>query len=221
MQRRGLRQLVLPPSFEGIQYPERHKLKYVDRTPTYPPGLRPPKFQKSLRFMRGPEEIHNSLVHKQYGIMALQPGRMRYGHFEMARLTIGRRMDPDTMFAIWRVDAPWQAITKKGQGKRMGGGKGPIDHYITPLKYGRIVVEMGGHCEFEEVKPILEEVAHKLPFKAIPVSEKILQQMKEKEKYREEANINPFSFKYVVRNNMGKSHLWVSPNDRKYFGKHI
>lgn len=55
------------------------------------------------------------------------------------------------MFAIWRVPAPWQPVTKKGQGQRMGGGKGAIDHYVTPIRAGRIIVEMGGKCEFEEV----------------------------------------------------------------------
>lgn len=54
----------------------------------------------------------------------------------MMRLTIGRKMDTTRMFAIWRVDAPWQPITKKGQGQRMGGGKGAIDHYVTPVKAG-------------------------------------------------------------------------------------
>jgi large subunit ribosomal protein L16 len=33
----------------------------------------------------------------------------------------------------------------------MGGGKGPIDHYVTPVKAGRVIVEMGGTCEFLEV----------------------------------------------------------------------
>lgn len=54
----------------------------------------------------------------------------------MMRLTIGRKMDQSRMFAEWRVDAPWQPITKKGQGMRMGGGKGAIDHYVTPVKAG-------------------------------------------------------------------------------------
>lgn len=54
----------------------------------------------------------------------------------MMRLTVGRKIDTDRMFAIWRVDAPWQPITKKGQGQRMGGGKGAIDHYVTPIKAG-------------------------------------------------------------------------------------
>jgi len=31
--------------------------------------MRAPKMQKRLRYMRGPEEIHNFLLHKQYGII--------------------------------------------------------------------------------------------------------------------------------------------------------
>lgn len=60
-----------------------------------------------------------------------------------------------TVFAIWRVDAPWQPVTKKGQGQRMGGGKGPIDHYVTPVKAGRVIVEVGGHAEYQEVSKII------------------------------------------------------------------
>ena len=48
----------------------------------------------------------------------------------------------------------------------MGGGKSAIDHYVTPIKAGRVIVELGGKCEFEEAFPFLNEVAHILPFKA-------------------------------------------------------
>ncbi len=41
----------------------------MEKVPTYPAGLRPPKMQKNLRFMRGPEEIHTDFVYKQYGII--------------------------------------------------------------------------------------------------------------------------------------------------------
>lgn len=53
-------------------------------------------------------------------------------------------MDVNRMFAIWRIDAPWKPITKKGTGVRMGGGKGSIKHYTTPVKAGRIILELGG-----------------------------------------------------------------------------
>jgi len=39
----------------------------------------------------------------------------------------------------------------QGQGQRMGGGKGNIDHYVTPIRSGRIIIEIAGHCEYIEV----------------------------------------------------------------------
>lgn len=69
-------------------------------------------------------------------LKALGGGRLKFAHFEMMRLTIGRKMDQNRMFAEWRVDPPWQPLTKKSQGMRMGGGKGGIDQYCTPIKAG-------------------------------------------------------------------------------------
>jgi large subunit ribosomal protein L16 len=43
----------------------------------------------------------------------------------------------------------------QGQGQRMGGGKGSIDHYVTPVKARRVILEMGGKCEFIEVSDLL------------------------------------------------------------------
>lgn len=42
-------------------------------------------------------------------------------------------------------------VLLQGVGKRHGGGKGPIDHYVTPVKAGRILFEVGGKCVYEEV----------------------------------------------------------------------
>lgn len=192
----------------------------MDKVPQYPPMIRPPKMQKKLRLMRGPEELHNFLIHRQYGIMAVGGGRLKFGHFEMMRLTIGRKMDTSRMFAVWRVDAPWQPITKQGQGQRMGGGKGAIDHYVTPVKAGRIILELGGKCEYIEVQDVLEDVAHKLPFKAIAVSQDILVKQKQKEELDEKNNQNPYTMKYIIQNNMGGCHNWLSPVDFKWFGKY-
>lgn len=116
-------------------------------------AIRPPRMQKKLRLMRGPDEEHNCrLVHKQFGVIALQGGRIKYPHIELARLSIGRKMDLKRMFAIWRIPEPWQPLHKKGVGVRLGGGKGSIDHYCSPVKAGRVLLEIGGNCEFEEVR---------------------------------------------------------------------
>lgn len=53
-------------------------------------------------------------------------------------------MDVSRTFAVWRIDPPWKPITKKGIGVRMGGGKGSINHYTTPIRADRMIVELGG-----------------------------------------------------------------------------
>nr|CAI5839791.1 unnamed protein product [Callosobruchus analis] len=217
----GFKHFGPPENYDDVEFPDRPRLKVVDRQPQLPPSIKPPKMQKKLRLMRGEEQIHNYLLHKQYGIMALGGGRLKWGHFEMMRLTVGRKMDQDRMFAIWRVDNPWFPVTKKGQGQRMGGGKGAIDHYVTPVKSGRIILELGGKCEFREVKDFLTDCANKLPFKAIAVSQKMLDETKAKEKWEQENNQNPYTMKYLIQNNMGGCQRWISPIDFKYFCKYV
>ena len=75
----------------------------------------------------------------------------------MIRMTILRRMDQRRMFAVWRINNLWKPHTKKGQGKRMGGGKGNISFYTSPVKDKRVIIEVGGKCSFEEVGFILLE----------------------------------------------------------------
>jgi len=217
----GLKNYQPPPNYSHIEFPEKPKLRFIDKVPTLPPSIKPPKMQKRLRYMRGPEDVHNFLLHKQYGIVALGGGRLKWGHYEMIRLTIGRKMDTDRMFALWRIDSPWQPVTKKGQGMRMGGGKGAIDHYVTPIKAGRIIVEMGGKCEFKEVEPFLTDLANKMPFKAMAVSQEMLDKTKNNDKWIETNNQNAYSMKYLIQNNMGGCHRWLSPWDLKYFCKYI
>jgi len=84
-------------------------------------------------------------------VQALSGGQLHHGHFEMMRIGINKRMDESRMFAVWRVPAPWKSKTRKGPGRKMGGGKGSVDHYVTPVKSGRIIFELGGECEFSEV----------------------------------------------------------------------
>ncbi|XP_064487007.1 large ribosomal subunit protein uL16m-like [Ornithodoros turicata] len=217
----GLKLWKLPPDYSDIEFPTERKLPILDKVPTYLFGVRPPKMMKDLATIRGPELVHNRLLYKQYGIITLCGGFMRPGHIDMIRLTINKKLNVSTMFAVWRIDPPWKPITKKGQGKRMGKGKGPIDHYVTPVKAGRILIEVGGQIDFEEVRPLLQEVCYKLPVDAIPVSESILQGLKEQEENEAQKNINPFSMERVIDYEMQGSTRWVSKYDRKYYGKYI
>ena len=75
-------------------------------------------------------------------------------------------------------------------------------------------------CLFK-VKNILEVVCHKLPFKAIVVSQEILDQRLAKEQDDIKNNINPYTMKYVIQNNLGGCHNWLSKYDHKWFGKYL
>ena len=41
--------------------------------------------------------------------------RMKYGHFEMLRNGFNRHVDLKRVFAVWRIDAPWRPLHKKGK----------------------------------------------------------------------------------------------------------
>lgn len=85
---------------------------------------------------------------------ALNGGFLEWGHVEMIRNTISRNMDTTKTFAVWRIDPPWFPKTKKGIGKRMGGGRPGIGRYTVPVKTDRVIVEMGGKVTFEEVSKL-------------------------------------------------------------------
>lgn len=87
--------------------------------------------------------------------------------------------------------SPIQGHHPQGYGAAHGGGKGAIDHYVTPVKAGRLIVEVGGRCEFQEVQGILNQVAHKLPFPAKAVSRETLEKIQKDQEERERNNQNP------------------------------
>lgn len=115
-------------------------------------------FLKSSALLRlsGPETVSNTLLYNQYGIMALSGGWLKYGVLDMMRNTLNKKLDLTTSFAAWRIDPPYKPRTKKGVGKRMGKGKGAIDHYVTPVRAGRILLEVGGKLDYQEIEPVLQ-----------------------------------------------------------------
>nr|CAH7720198.1 unnamed protein product [Callosobruchus chinensis] len=65
----GFKHFGPPEKYDHVEFPERPRLRVVERQPQLPPNIRAPKMQKKLRLMRGEEKVHNYLLHKQYGIM--------------------------------------------------------------------------------------------------------------------------------------------------------
>ena len=65
---------------------------------------------------------------------------------------------------LWIRVFPDKPVTFKGSEVGMGGGKGGVDHYVYPIKPGRIIFELDGIKE-EIAKEALEGAANKLPIK--------------------------------------------------------
>jgi len=205
----------------NTELPERYRLNVMTKTPSMyvGGGVRPYKGTKELWRMMGEDKAQSDLVLGQFGVVALTGGMLKHRHFEMIRATAGRNLNAKKTFAIYRVDAPYKPITDHGFGKRMGGGKGGIDEYGTPVRAGRVIMEVGGKAEWMEVQPWLQVIAGKLPFKALAVSAEYLKKLREEEERLTKANQNPITFEWLIRNNIMNCQLKFSEYDRRWFGR--
>lgn len=68
---------------------------------------------------------------------------------------------------------------------------------------------------------MLERIASILPFKAMAVSQEILDKEQAKEVWLKENNQHLWTWKYMIQNNMIGCHRWVSPFDKKWFNKYL
>ncbi|XP_029283775.1 large ribosomal subunit protein uL16m [Cottoperca gobio] len=211
----GLKTHDIPPDHSDVVLPGKRKLKVVNKVPNLKNHK---KEMKKLRDIQGPAVKANTFTKGQYAIVAMGGGYLRWGHMDMIRLSINRKMDTRTTFARWRINSPYKPITRKGLGQRMGGGKGIIDHYVTPVRCGRFIVEVGGKLELGEIEHILINVAKKLPFPAKVVSRESLAALQQKQVDMEQNNQNPWTFKEIAKGNMLGIRKVLSPSDLRNNG---
>jgi len=218
---RGRKFWPMPPNLSHISLPaeEERPLIALEPTPSWH-GVRPRKYPRQLHDIRGPELVNNQLIHKQFGIIALTGIQLTINHINLIKTVVNKHMNTAKMFAVWRIEPPWKPVTKKSQGKRMGGGKASIHHYVTPIRAGQVIIEIGGQIEFDECYYFLESIAKRLPCDALPISQEILDHWDREEQELREKNINPYSFERVIKHNMQGCHRWVSMYDKIWFGKY-
>lgn len=212
----GLKTYVIPQDYTDVVLPEKQKLKFMNKVPNV---VKVKKEAKKLRDIQGPSRTDTTFTTGQYAIVALGGGYLHWGHIEMMRLTVNRKMDSSTTFAHWRIDAPYKPVTRKGLGQRMGGGKGAIDHYVIPVRYGRLIMEVGGKVELEEVEAFMTQVAKKLPFPAKVVTRKSLEEMHKQQAEMEQNNQNPWTFNKIAKGNMLGIRKVLSPFDLRHNGR--
>lgn len=77
-----------------------------------------------------------------YGLKAITRGRLTSRQIEAARIAMTRYMKREGK--VWIRVFPDKPITSKPLEVRMGKGKGALDHYVAPIKPGKIMFEIDG-----------------------------------------------------------------------------
>jgi len=119
------------------------------------------KYRKSHKgHRRGKAQAGNTVVFGDFGLQALESAWITSRQIEAARRAITHHIRRGGK--VWIRVFPDKSVTKKPAETRMGGGKGPPDHWVAVVKPGRILFEMGGVSE-EIAKEAMRLASHKLP----------------------------------------------------------
>lgn len=98
----------------------------------------------------------------QYGLKALEPGRISNRQIEAARIAISRHSKRGGK--LWIRIFPDTPFTKKPAETRMGKGKGSPEGWVAIVRPGRILYEVEGLSE-EVAREALRLAAQKLSIK--------------------------------------------------------
>ncbi len=118
------------------------------------------KFQKGR--VKGKATRGNRVSYGEYGIQALEAGRISNRQIEAGRMSATHYLHREGKVYI-RI-FPHKSVTSKPLETRMGKGKGEIDHWIAVVKPGTILYEIGG-VDKETARAAFARVAHKMPIK--------------------------------------------------------
>ena len=103
----------------------------------------------------------------EYGLKTLENGLIRANHIETARITVARKMRG--VGKMWINIFPAKPVSKKPAETRQGKGKGDLDHWVCPVKRGKILFEISGVPE-DFARTIFRLVAFKMPVRTKFVS---------------------------------------------------
>ncbi len=127
-----------------------------------PKKIRWRKHHKELQRIRGKSPRGASLNFGEFGLKALEPGRITARQIEAARIAITRHVRRQGR--VWIRMFPDLPVSKKPAEVRMGSGKGSPDYWVAAVKAGRILYEMDGVSE-ELARGALRRAAAKLPIR--------------------------------------------------------
>ncbi len=109
--------------------------------------------------LRGKASRGSTVDFGEYGLKALEPGRISNRQIEAARIAITRHAKRGGK--VWIRVFPDTPFTKKPAETRMGKGKGSPEGWVVLIRPGRILYEVDGMTE-EVALEALRLASHKL-----------------------------------------------------------
>jgi large subunit ribosomal protein L16 len=104
------------------------------------------KFRKQHKGRnRGLALAGNKVSFGEYGLKAIDRGRLTSRQIESARRAISRHVRRGGK--MWIRVFPDKPITKKPLAVRMGSGKGNVEYWVAEIKPGRMLYEIEGISE--------------------------------------------------------------------------
>lgn len=123
------------------------------------------------------KQFRGSMAHKatrgttisygEFGIVALDPCWIRSNQIEAARVAMTRFTKRGGQ--VWIKIFPDKPVTAKPAETRMGSGKGTVEYWVSVVKPGRVMFEIGGVSE-DDAREALRLAMHKLPCRCKIVS---------------------------------------------------
>ena len=121
------------------------------------------KFRKAQKGrIRGNATRGNTVAYGDFGLQALEKGRVHARHIEAGRVAASHYLAREGRVYI-RI-FPHKPVSSKPLETRMGKGKGEPEFWTAVVKPGTVMYEVGGVGE-DIAKRALLRVAHKMPVK--------------------------------------------------------
>ena len=132
------------------------------------------KYRKQHRGrMKGRAMRGNTLVHGDFGLVALEPAWVTNRQVEAARIAMTRYIKRGGH--VWIQIFPDKPITAKPAETRMGSGKGSPEYWVAVVRPGRILFEMDG-IPLADAKEAMRLAGNKLPIKTKFVTKAMMEE---------------------------------------------
>jgi large subunit ribosomal protein L16 len=127
------------------------------------------KMQKGRN--RGLAQVGNKVSFGEFGLKAVETGRITSRQIEAARRAMTRHVKRGGK--IWIRIFPDKPITQKPLEVRQGKGKGNVEYWVAQIQPGRMLYEMQGVTE-EIAREAFRLASAKLPLKTTFVTRTVL-----------------------------------------------